>query len=82
MHSMCRPPLFYEMVCTNRLEPSLLYAYGNLRLAQGNVDDAQKDYKRGFDLSHELGPTHPLTAAFLYKLGLVDSRKHEYKQAM
>ena len=61
---------------------SLIYAFGNLEYAQGNVTAAKKIYENGHKISYNLGPTHVLTATFNYKLGVVEARLNNYNEAM
>ena len=64
------------------LESSLIYAYGNLQLAQNNVDGAKELYEEGCKMAHDLGPTHLQTATFEYKIGVVDALSKNFDSAM
>ena len=64
------------------MESSLLYAYGNLELAQNNVDGAKDFYEKGYKMAHELSPTHLQTATFEYKIGVVETLSQNYGNAM
>lgn len=61
---------------------SLLYAYGNLELAQGQTLKAKVDYEEGYKMSADLSPTHILTATFQYKLGVVEAILGNYIKAL
>ena len=64
------------------MEFSLIYAYGNLELAQNNVDGAKELYEEGCKMAHDLGPTHLQTATFEYKIGVVEALSKNYDSAM
>lgn len=69
-------PLTLDMSC------SLIYAFGNLEYAQGNIITAKKVYENGHKMSYDLGPTHVLTSSFNYKLGVVEARLKNYDGAL
>lgn len=73
-----KPHFFPYLPCSL----SLLYAYGNLELAQGQTLKAKVDYEEGYKMSADLSPTHILTAIFQYRLGVVEAVLGSYIKAL
>ena len=61
---------------------SIIYAFGNLELAQKNVDIAKEYYEKGCKMAHDLAPMHLQTASFEYKIGVVEALSKNYDNAM
>ncbi|CAD6586563.1 MAG: hypothetical protein ASARMPRED_002760 [Alectoria sarmentosa] len=66
----------------SQLMAHLIYAFGNLEYAQDNITAAKELYETGHKRSHDLDPTHILTATFDYKFGVVEAQLQNYAKAM
>ena len=54
---------------------SLIFFYGNLELARGEIGAASDRYNTSLKLYLKTNPVHMLTASLYYKLGIVEAKR-------
>ncbi|RDW76972.1 hypothetical protein BP6252_05025 [Coleophoma cylindrospora] len=60
----------------------LKYAYGNVELAQGNLEEAKKNYSLSRECWIKSAPTHLGLSACYYKLGCIEFEQQNHKSAL